>query len=556
MHRTDTPGSSPSGEFLAGNPIAGVDSTIMGADWPNAVQEEIAEVIEAEGFGLVKTNNAQLRIAIQSMIDQGSSPVGWLNARTDFLAVGDGAIDDTAAIQAGIDSATVSGGTLYLPRGTYRTTAALILKAGVTLIGDGRLSILDLNHDGNGLDCESGQGMRVTNLAFGGRAAVTPVTERAALRVLAGANQIQLDHLYFDDVVNCAITIAGSAATVEILLESILIDGTGEHGILILGDARRIQLSNIIGRNIGAVTGGIGSAVGLKIDEAQDVQAVNVWMDAPSPNGAGGIVVGPDLIANACSRISLFGCHGQVSSAVGSNPGLHIQNDASEIQVHGGTYVGDVGVRLSGSSGSDRPLGVQLNGVRGESTSTTGIYGLRINRGEEIYVQGGLWLPGLATGHAIRVTANAVHVFLDGLFTGRTADASRGFDILNSTTYVDRIHQRGTGVLGVGPSSTGLRVLPSTPRETIAPLPVNDTTPSVLGQVKFLTANTSATLITQFDDGEIGQEILVLVDDANTTLDFTSSNLRGNGGVDWAVPIGESFRAVFDGTDWYVDKRA
>jgi len=57
----------------------------------------------------------------------------------DFGAVGDGVADDTAAIQAAIDSlGAFTGGTIYLPVGTYRTTAILsCTQRGVSLVGDG-----------------------------------------------------------------------------------------------------------------------------------------------------------------------------------------------------------------------------------------------------------------------------------------------------------------------------------------------------------------------------------------------------------------------------------
>ena len=57
----------------------------------------------------------------------------------DFGAVGDSATDDTAALQAAIDSAAdnLSGGTVVLGAGTFITTAPLDLKGGVTLQGQG-----------------------------------------------------------------------------------------------------------------------------------------------------------------------------------------------------------------------------------------------------------------------------------------------------------------------------------------------------------------------------------------------------------------------------------
>ncbi len=54
----------------------------------------------------------------------------------DFGAVGDGVADDTAAIQAAIDS-LASGGVVRIPKGTYAFTGITIDIAGIALVGDG-----------------------------------------------------------------------------------------------------------------------------------------------------------------------------------------------------------------------------------------------------------------------------------------------------------------------------------------------------------------------------------------------------------------------------------
>ena len=61
----------------------------------------------------------------------------WFNVKA-FGAAGDGTTDDTAAINAAIASAAVKGGVVYLPTGTYATSATLVITAdGVYLLGDG-----------------------------------------------------------------------------------------------------------------------------------------------------------------------------------------------------------------------------------------------------------------------------------------------------------------------------------------------------------------------------------------------------------------------------------
>lgn len=94
----------------------------------------------------------------------------------------------------------------------------------------------------------------------------------------------------------------------------------------------------------------------------------------------------------------------------------------------------------------------------------------------------------------------------------------------------------------------------------IGRLPINftdqDATPSVLttaGNTVFKTANTVATTITDFDDGYVGQVIHVIINDANTTVDFTSSGLIGNNGADWSPSSGDAMTCFYDGTDWYCD---
>ncbi len=77
MHRIDTPtaqvdkfGAGKNG-FTRGNPQTGVPATALDDDYFDAVQEELAGVVEAAGFALNKANRAQLLTAIQKLVSEG-----------------------------------------------------------------------------------------------------------------------------------------------------------------------------------------------------------------------------------------------------------------------------------------------------------------------------------------------------------------------------------------------------------------------------------------------------------------------------------------------------
>ncbi len=88
-------------------------------------------------------------------------------------AKGDGAADDTAAIQAALSKAT-QGSTIYLPPGTYRVTGTLRLKGplvGVAVIGHGRDTTLVWDGETGGkLFADDGVAYsRFVGLSFDGR---------------------------------------------------------------------------------------------------------------------------------------------------------------------------------------------------------------------------------------------------------------------------------------------------------------------------------------------------------------------------------------------------
>jgi len=61
-----------------------------------------------------------------------------------------------------------------------------------------------------------------------------------------------------------------------------------------------------------------------------------------------------------------------------------------------------------------------------------------------------------------------------------------------------------------------------------------DATPDLGRGRLFETANTGPTTITDFDGIPVGEERIVMIDDGNTTIDLSGTNLKGNAGVDLA----------------------
>jgi parallel beta-helix repeat protein len=103
-----------------------------------------------------------------SMIDGASVNV------LDFGATGNGTTNDTAAIQAAIDSRT-SGGTVYFPRGTYSVTGIRIdgtsaNLTNITLQGEGVASLLQIaaSNTSNVIKSLSGSGFRIAELKIQG----------------------------------------------------------------------------------------------------------------------------------------------------------------------------------------------------------------------------------------------------------------------------------------------------------------------------------------------------------------------------------------------------
>lgn len=105
--------------FRNGNLLTAVQATEFDADWCNAVQEELAAIVEAAGLAVNPANNAQILEAVQRLIDAQSGnyalDTGAANAYVVALnpaigAYGDGVTVRVKAVAANTGASTLNAG--------------------------------------------------------------------------------------------------------------------------------------------------------------------------------------------------------------------------------------------------------------------------------------------------------------------------------------------------------------------------------------------------------------------------------------------------------------
>lgn len=163
----------------------------------------------------------------------------WTSVK-DHGAKGDGQADDTAAIQAAINTLQ-NGSTLYFPRGIYRITKTLTPAVnsrllGVTLLGHGRTSILQWDGEAGGSLFWQNVGWPLSGyvgLTFDGR-------NKAAVGLDIGCmnafeTEMRFQHDAFLNFTDSGIRLGAKMklATAETLYENCLFENCG-HGISII----------------------------------------------------------------------------------------------------------------------------------------------------------------------------------------------------------------------------------------------------------------------------------------------------------------------------------
>ena len=269
-----------------------------------------------------------------------SGPHVEFNVRA-FGARGDGAADDTTAIQTAIAAASAAGGaTIAFPSGVYMVSSPLQVLDNVRLCGAGRSSTIHAMKSNQiilslgkcrGAIIESLRFTGAGRLGVAGRGAIWLTPERGG-----GPRDCMILNCWIEGVGTCGIVV-GQA--IGCLISGNHIDGTAEHGIYSSASQGCIFSNNVI-RNAGRL-GGVSTCVGIKVaDTTESTFNANI-VESPLTEGI--------LIESGTARCTVVG------NVIHDTPQrtIRINDQTSAIQITG-NILADAkteAIRIFGGSG-------------------------------------------------------------------------------------------------------------------------------------------------------------------------------------------------------------
>jgi hypothetical protein len=225
----------------------------------------------------------------------------------DFGAVGDGVVDDTAAIQAAIDCVAVYGGAINFVAGVYNVSAPLILDSNISIIGQGTPTLKSTvagSHIFSGVSLTT---VSISGITFEGTGSITPPTisvggaasSSTALVTFVGSTDVNISQCEFSDFYN-GITVIDC---LRIYIQNNYIHNWYIYGILGSGSDEFVFESNsIVGCDFTGADNSYGiSATGNSgagnLQRANSI-SFNVIADIPSWDG---------IMTHDCNGLRIIG---------------------------------------------------------------------------------------------------------------------------------------------------------------------------------------------------------------------------------------------------------
>lgn len=509
--------------------------------------------------------------------------------------------DDTSAIQAAIDAAS-DYDSINFSDGSFNITSPIILKSKLSLVGrNARITKTGAFSESmfttgtpNGGNISGINNIYIDGLIFDGNK-----SGFAAGRMcveIAGANptytsgqenQYELwsrtDQGFNIHITNCQFlnspksgTKVGNCQFVNV--SSNYYEGNGDNGNYAIGCNHIVMANNICfrndGRSIQTITCCNAVVSGNSIGEQQD--------DAISNAESIGIMAGYNITV---SDNTVYNLTGETCS------GIHIREYETDdafsvynVSITGNTVFTSVGQGISVQQNGSGPVirDVSITG----NTLTGGLRAIRLDACKNVQITGntckgmsqhGIFLvdacsnvsiksnniyDGGSTYSGVQISGSSTDTIIEannifntgagGFTNGVRLDASEIFVRNNIFTGVNGVTNPLSATTANERSNKGWRI-EGNELGTFQPkeLEVNAVAPWVtLGEI-FKTANTSSTAITNFQGGYENKKIRVVIDDANTSIDFTSSNLMGNGQVSYSASSGDFLECTYTNGKWY-----
>lgn len=443
--------------------------------------------------------------------DINNSSLDTIANLKDFDGAADGTTDDLAALNRAIAQAPkelIIDGDLLLSSGVTVPRTILVRHYGTTTVTSGTFVALRIDHRGEGW--ESG-GSHLDMRAFGGYADQGSSVDITTALNLARAEALTTSNPFLRFAERGEYWFLSKPDDINFKLN---ISGTGQNQTTLNKDWASASITDGI---FNFVSGASSASLREMVIRAQ----------ANSRSGGVGTGCNVSVVADATgspSWVTLENLY--LTSAGGSsnsynNRSLEVDGTANQTSAPGVRDLWVVNCScFGGESGSARFSGTVSLGIAG---------------GGGFFSAGGDSGTVLFTGTSAVRTQNfnvnnpyMDNVSIDEVQRGTITVGNIAGNVTN-TSNVENVHLHCSDVDGTVQDNWLNCKYQGSDDLTAAD---GDTTPSVANAKSLTTANTSSTTITGLDDMVKGQEVLLLINDSNTNIDFSGTNLKGNGGVD------------------------